>query len=1678
MNLGFEDMEVVYWEGGLLRHEVAAIEAMEKTFKGSEPPNGSSTAKGGMAQQLKALAAGAGGMWPWRGYAGFRFADARGAEGEFDLVIVTHKNVLIVELKHWHGEITYNGGKWYQNGSERGRSPVAVTQNKLFLLQRKLQAIKSSFPGNRVPNIQFCVVLTGDCTFADLPDNELNHVLTLGDFLALANEGQYNKRFRPHPAQQGLNQHFDVFDRLLNKGNTKPKELIVDGFRAQELIFEHPAKVYVEHQAKNDNNKDERALLRLWDFSKLDDLDAKTPEGRFKILSRERDVLVYLSNRDLDLGRRCLRPMKNPSKDSVTQEYSELCELPSEHYRLNEFIHRYVGQFDQFGRIRLVKVLVAQFSLMHGFKVAHRDLGDHSIWFSPDSSISLSNFIAAYHQPAGTVGPRRDQLSIGAICMPEDTNPDVYRGTPFQRDVFALGLMCWHLITATALPLKFEDTHIESARRELSSSDDWYAAVLLRAMEIDPNDRYPDAGALLDALNRDTPRIDGAFEFDHSLLERFGSSGFVPYKVFPVEDELVDSEVKEVYRSGSHVVKIWPTLHANSVSGGEGSMLLAFFERLELLQKSGYEFLPEIESFGYGKGGTPFLIQRHVDGCDWSGLHKPERDVAFIVARKLMAAVECLHEQQVSHGDIHPENVKVCVTAGDPASCAVYLLDMPDLCASGTQPFNHRYSPLLENCTVIERDNFAVMRMTVELLGMDWDEPSDADIPELRAAIDQERQSESGFISLERFRDALEEANNPPKARPSIAIDVVSRDEVEGFTIYPDNGRLYIKITSDRQDPKLLVVSFDGIGGAFRATYDPATRVFIKAFGPKVQDSVRQREAQDADFEVDVSIKVSVGRYSNLATLTGFMEQQAGFGDLAISILNDSRAALLAQNEEKPFGSIVEAVLEEDADLTSSEPSRKPYPVTKVWKAILETETEALPSVEVADVPRMHKDGVGLLIPYSAEREVLESFDSDETVYLSRRRDGKTIDLGAVNIRLSTQSEIYLALSKQAKGIQVDDLLFLQSRSTRTSFSRRKRATERMLQRLSVVPNLIDYFDEECDAKPERFNEPPTEHHFRMYERQAPDGTTVGLNDAQKEAFARLVSTGPLGLLQGPPGTGKTEFIAAFSHYLISEVGARNILLTSQSHEAVNTAAERIRSHCRKLNTDLDVVRFSNREQVVSDELRDVYSRSIVSQQRESFRAEIAHRLSLMAPSLGVSAAFLERLVTVQQKVGGLVKGLARLTADLESEESHETTGNDNAVTLDEMRSELLELLRHDFEVEVDEEGAPLMWLEQVQNKIANDFGIRSHELKRCLALITLSDDMLERMGSEKANYDEFLVRTRTLVCGTCVGIGLNHLKLADGRFDWVIIDEAARSSPTELAIAMQVGRRVLLVGDHRQLPPFYEDEHKKAIARSLELHTTSGEFQHIMRSDFERAFESPYGQLASATLKTQYRMQPAIGDMVSEVFYQGLLETGERLIPEHFERAPGCLEQVCGWLDTGTLGNRAYHQSPNGSMSLINHAEVDAIMQMLKEIEQQTEFSDGLIDEMSRTQEPAIGIICMYGDQKKLMRRKFAEQNWPDAFKRLVKIDTVDSYQGKENRIVIISLTRSCADLSPGFLRSSNRVNVALSRAMDRLVVVGDMRMWAGRNAELPLGRVCTFIRERQHETGYAIIPAKGAAK
>ena len=129
---------------------------------------------------------------------------------------------------------------------------------------------------------------------------------------------------------------------------------------------------------------------------------------------------------------------------------------------------------------------------------------------------------------------------------------------------------------------------------------------------------------------------------------------------------------------------------------------------------------------------------------------------------------------------------------------------------------------------------------------------------------------------------------------------------------------------------------------------------------------------------------------------------------------------------------------------------------------------------------------------------------------------------------------------------------------------------------------------------------------------------------------------------------------------------------------------------------------------------------------------------------------------------------------------------------------------------------------------------------------------------------------------------------------------------------------------------------------------------------------------------------------------------------------------------------------------SLFNRAEAKEIISLLQSFQNDKTFINSeIIRNCLARNEQAIGVICMYGAQKKLIRDLFNQNSWDDNFHRLVKIDSVDSYQGKENRVIILSLTRHDKACSTGFLHLPNRINVALSRAMDKLIIVGAKTMW-----------------------------------
>ena len=153
-------------------------------------------------------------------------------------------------------------------------------------------------------------------------------------------------------------------------------------------------------------------------------------------------------------------------------------------------------------------------------------------------------------------------------------------------------------------------------------------------------------------------------------------------------------------------------------------------------------------------------------------------------------------------------------------------------------------------------------------------------------------------------------------------------------------------------------------------------------------------------------------------------------------------------------------------------------------------------------------------------------------------------------------------------------------------------------------------------------------------------------------------------------------------------------------------------------------------------------------------------------------------------------------------------------------------------------------------------------------------------------------------------------------------------------------------------------------------------------------------------------------------------------------------------------------HENKAGT-SYRNRVEADTIVGILKKISNSKEFIEELKQNLNKD-EFGIGIICMYSAQKFLMRDRIAATVWPDNFdpQQLVNTDTVDGYQGKENRIIILSLVRNNSWGAKGHVKEKNRINVALSRAMERLIIVGSGAVFSQQSENNHLAKVWQHLK------------------
>lgn len=1685
-------MDIKYWQGGLERHEIDAIEKIKNVL--STPKNTKAQKKqSNKGQGFDALKA----LKPsyysgWKGYAGFRFIN-KNQQGEIDLLIVTHCNILIVELKHWNGQpITSNNGKWFFGNDDRGKSPVEITRNKTYLLDKLLKPLKGQFTnGKHTPRVYHLVVMTGTSDFSGLQKNELAETISLGDFCKLCtSEHAFNKRFTPHPDSTVLLQDVPLIEKhLLNDNKVESKPLTVDGWIGQEEIFNHPHEVYSEFYAQSESDKNDRAIIRRWDFDKLSNIEAKTPDGRFKIVSREREVLTKIKRENRDLYDHCVSSLTIPSKDKITSQYNEVVELPEGQERLNDFITTYGENLSIDERINLVKVLIARFSDLHQLNLAHRDIGRHSVWLSTGQRVALSNFISAFNRKKETVGAIRDELSVYDQIGKFQSH--------YHYDVSRLAIIAWAIIKAERLTPKFE----QEIAANFIDCDNWFTPVLLNAYE---GNSYENAGELLDALVKSEPSQEEAFTFSSKQLERFVEHNKVS-RLHPEVEFISDNDSKEVYKADSGLVKVWNNINPVEISAGLGQRTLVFLERVEKLKSLDLSFVPKIIDVGItSRDSALYLVTEWISGAPL------EPTIRFRgtdeVVKALISHVMHMHSLGFSHGDLKPENIIITDTG------EVFIIDVLDFHHDAKDVYNSEYSPVnVENSSSIERDNYAVMKICAELLRIEWGEESSIHPAISSVIIEELKDIDYGFKELTRFKDAV---FNPQLstliAIETINIEIGGRDYFEPLTIYPDNGKLYVSIEESRNNSSSLVLNFCGIGGNQSLFFDKSRFEFEHGMKPSKSelDGIPKWAIEKADFEVPFALRITHGRASQLDNLNRRVKQLYSFENaiqqfllklkevskpLAKGIENtvvDNIGQSLSSShikepdtlENENFSPIFKASLaevsnrKEVSELNSTsqaqdnETSVKPISTRELWQAIIHTESESHPYVELTGEAVQHKDNKDtIVLPYEAEKDPLDAFTAKDDVEAYIVDGENEFIIGQVNLARSGLNKVSLSrFANRVYRLKVEDIIYFRSKADKSSFNKRKNALTRIIDNDSVIENLVDYFDPNCQHDPIDYGHIVTNEDFDRYNRNDDNGNVIKLNDKQRIAFQQLLRFGPLSMLQGPPGTGKTEFIAAFVHYLVEQLGTQRILLVSQSHEAVNTAAERIRKHCNRLETPLDVVRFSSRESAVSSSLQDALSSNIVSKKAEQFSSQLKYRVMSLAKSLKAPKEYLEAFLELDKQVLTAINEQLHALAKLDDKKLEGKERKELKKQIGERKSLINSRLPRESQANKDWHDDLSAVGDTLIKNLNHEFAIEPHIASNVKRLIDLSKEMIRVLNSGNANLDEFFARSRQLVAGTCVGIGNWYIDVASNQYDWVIIDEAARSIASELAIAMQVGKRVLLVGDHQQLPPLYSEPHKKALARKLGI-KSSGDIDELIESDFARAFNSHYGEQIGAKLLVQYRMAPPIGTLVSQCFYKGELENGTRIIPDIYSNVPKQIASPVTWLDTSSFSKKAHHQQgPNSS--IYNDSEVNAIVDMLLQVDDNTELVDSLYQQVKEG-EAAIGVICMYGEQKKRIRQKIKKIGLSESLTSLLKVDTVDSYQGKENRIIILSVTRSDHKQSPGFLRSPNRINVALSRAMDRLVIVGDKRMWQGKNSILPFGSVIKFMEENNSLGQYAFL-------
>lgn len=341
-------------------------------------------------------------------------------------------------------------------------------------------------------------------------------------------------------------------------------------------------------------------------------------------------------------------------------------------------------------------------------------------------------------------------------------------------------------------------------------------------------------------------------------------------------------------------------------------------------------------------------------------------------------------------------------------------------------------------------------------------------------------------------------------------------------------------------------------------------------------------------------------------------------------------------------------------------------------------------------------------------------------------------------------------------------------------------------------------------------------------------------------------------------------------------------------------------------------------------------------------------------------------------------------------------------------------------------------------------------------------------------------VRHANVIGTTCVASARKEFMENYPVFDVVIIDEVSKATPPELLLPMLKGKKVILVGDHHQLPPLVGedtlDETLQAILEESENLEEKDELKKLLKESlFERLFKN-LPKTSKTMLAIQYRMHESIMQTITPFYEEenyrlqcGLVDSDsarDHLLESRYVNRKDHLL----WIDMPNQKPYFEERMKDGK-SRFNQAELDTIRDVLIDLNEAT-ASAKKEGRMNPDERKSIGVISFYGEQVKRIDRLIQQQ--VNLTHLTFRTGTVDKFQGMEMDVILLSMVRNNQEKSGdiGFANDYRRLNVALSRARELLVLVGSSDMFTKRAKQKTsremYGRLLQIVKDKNGWTNF----------